>query len=204
MTPLCHPPKGEHRAPPNTLWITPTAAPQQLHKGGQTGGPKGGRGAPPTRKYLTRNYIEPLESLPTSADEQKTEGPRSSKNFPAGRPSNCCRATAPRMLANDTGGDPRLTSDAMTRTARRRRTGTPRRLMLERRRWAQRIEQLGGWECRRCRRMIRPGDTWELGHPADQPHADGNHDQGLEPEHRHCNRTGLVANTDPTPSTFDW
>lgn len=169
------------------------------------GGPKGGRGAPPTRKDLTRNYLVPPESLPTSAPSKKREHPAARKSFSPMSHPNCCRATAPRMLADDTGGDPRLTSDPMTSTARRPRTGTPRRLMAERKRWGQRIQQLGGWECRRCRRKIRPGDEWDLGHPADQPHADGNRDQGLEPEHRHCNRTGLVTADQPQqPPTFDW
>ncbi len=81
------------------------------------------------------------------------------------------------------------------------RPGTPRRIMATRRAWAT-IINTGTIECRRCHRIIRPGDKWELGHPPDNPYANGNQDQDLKPEHRHCNRTGIVK---PKPDpTFGW
>lgn len=56
-------------------------------------------------------------------------------------------------------------------------------------------------ECRRCHSAIRPGDKWELGHPADRPYAAGNIADDLAPEHATCNKTGLTTNTTPT---FAW
>jgi hypothetical protein len=55
--------------------------------------------------------------------------------------------------------------------------------------------------CRRCHQQIRPGQPWDLGHPADAPYANGNRDHDLAPEHRHCNRAGIVTDQ---PQTFGW
>lgn len=76
--------------------------------------------------------------------------------------------------------------------------------MAERRRWARRIAAAGGLRCRRCPEMIYPGDEWDLGHPPDKPFADGNKTEGLEPEHRHCNRTGKTTTNQHQPTFTGW
>lgn len=77
------------------------------------------------------------------------------------------------------------------------RYGTPPDLMLVRQRWAHVLAVAGVIECRRCHRPIRPGEEWDLGHPADKPYANGNRDDGLAPEHTSCNRRGIVTD-EPT------
>lgn len=88
----------------------------------------------------------------------------------------------------------------MTTVTTTRRPGTPRHLMAERARWST-IIAAGSVTCRRCHQPIQPGTPWDLGHPADRPYSSGNHTDDLAPEHRHCNRAGLIVDQAPT---FAW
>ena len=61
--------------------------------------------------------------------------------------------------------------------------------------WQARIDQAGGWTCRRCRRRIPPHDraAWQLGHPNDMT-TGPTLLTDLEPEHARCNtRAGATA-----------
>lgn len=71
---------------------------------------------------------------------------------------------------------------------------------LARLRWAP-LVATGTITCRRCGHPIRPGQAWDLGHPADAPRALGNPNHDLAPEHRTCNRAGLLLDNEPT---FTW
>ena len=76
--------------------------------------------------------------------------------------------------------------------------------------WQQRINQAGGWTCRRCHQPIPPHQrsAWQLGHPHDVTHgptliAD------LEPEHAHCNTSagataGNLERAHPLPASRTW
>lgn len=50
--------------------------------------------------------------------------------------------------------------------------------------WQARINELGGWTCRRCGHPIPPHDrsAWQLGHPDDTTHGT-TRITDLEPEH---------------------
>ena len=50
-----------------------------------------------------------------------------------------------------------------------------------RRQWAERVEA-GVVTCWRCRRIIQPGQPWDLGHDDTNPNAH------MGPEHAACNR----------------
>jgi len=61
--------------------------------------------------------------------------------------------------------------------------------------WQARIDQAGGWTCRRCRRRIPPHDraAWQLGHPHDVT-TGPTLIVDLAPEHARCNtRAGARA-----------
>ena len=81
-----------------------------------------------------------------------------------------------------------------------KRPGTNRAGMALRAHWSHLIATTH-ITCRRCHEQIEPGQPFDIGHPANAPYANGNTDQNLAPEHRHCNRTGLL--TDQAP-TFSW
>lgn len=70
--------------------------------------------------------------------------------------------------------------------------------MAVRHHWAGVLAVVGQIPCRRCPRPIRPGEPWDLGHPPDKPYALGNRDQGMAPEHRNCNRAGIIITEQPT------
>jgi hypothetical protein len=58
------------------------------------------------------------------------------------------------------------------------------------------VVEAGGTTCPRCRRKIRPGQAWDLGHAADRATYNG-------PEHASCNRAAGVRSRfgkrDPEP-----
>ena len=72
-----------------------------------------------------------------------------------------------------------------SRCAEHRKTtsarGYGRQHQRDRAAWV-RIVAAGKTPCRRCRKVIRPVDLWDLGHP------DADCDYPTAPEHRACNR----------------
>ena len=61
--------------------------------------------------------------------------------------------------------------------------------------WQARIDQAGGWPCRRCGQPIPPNNraAWQLGHPNDMT-TGPTLLTDLEPEHARCNtRAGAAA-----------
>jgi hypothetical protein len=59
--------------------------------------------------------------------------------------------------------------------------GYGHRHQQERKRWSPHVEA-GQVFCARCRRLILPGEPWDLGH------VDGSKTKWAGPEHRKCNR----------------
>jgi hypothetical protein len=59
--------------------------------------------------------------------------------------------------------------------------GYGHRHQQERKRWLPHVEA-GQVFCARCRRLILPGEPWDLGH------VDGDKSRWAGPEHRRCNR----------------
>lgn len=68
------------------------------------------------------------------------------------------------------------------------RRGYGRAHQMERARWRLLLAQGARPVCKRCGHIVKPDQSWDLGHSDDRAHWTG-------PEHAHCNRSAGQANS---------
>lgn len=68
--------------------------------------------------------------------------------------------------------------------------GSTRSWRRLRARWTWHLRNIGPVICGApwCDQLVTADDTWDLSHPADQPHVEGGRDEDATPWHMSCNR----------------